>query len=100
MTPFTASPAAPAARSAWAGSASQRPRRWPTWTPARRSASTSRVRKLPCTNSPRLRPIWSLRLGMIAVCGIGSPSGWRNSAVTANQSASAPTIAASAPART
>ena len=61
---------------------------------------TSRVRKLPWTNSPRLRPIWSLRRGMIAVCGIGSPSGWRNSAVTANQSASAPTIAASAPART
>ena len=28
---------------------------------------------------------------MIAVCGIGSPSGWRNSAVTANQSAMPPT---------
>ena len=37
---------------------------------------------------------------MIAVCGIGSPSGCRNSAVTANQSASAPTIEASAVART
>ena len=37
---------------------------------------------------------------MIAVCGIGSPSGCRKSAVTANQSASAPTIAASAVART
>src|SRR6478735_6235475 len=37
---------------------------------------------------------------MIAVCGIGMPSGWRNRAVTANQSASAPTIAASENART
>ena len=36
----------------------------------------------------------------IAVCGIGRPSGRRKSAVTANQSASAPTIAASAVART
>ena len=35
-------------------------------------------------------------LGMIAVCGIGSPSGCRNSAVTANQSAKPPTIDASA----
>ena len=50
------------------------------------------------TKSWRLRPISFLRLGMIAVCGTGSPSGWRNSAVTANQSASAPIIAASAPA--
>jgi hypothetical protein len=33
---------------------------------------------------------------MIAVCGIGMPSGWRNSAVTANQSARPPTIDASA----
>ena len=39
------------------------------------------------------------RVGMIAVCGIGRPSGWRNSAVTANQSASAPTVAASKPGR-
>ena len=69
-------------------------------TPCRRWINTSSVRKLPSTNSPRLRPIWSLRRGMIAVCGIGIPRGWRNSAVTANQSASAPTIAASAPART
>ena len=28
---------------------------------------------------------------MMAVCGIGMPSGWRNSAVTANQSAMPPT---------
>ena len=37
----------------------------------------------------------SLLRGMIAVCGIGRLSGRRNSATTANQSASAPTIAAS-----
>ncbi len=42
----------------------------------------------------------SLFDGMIAVCGIGRPSGWRNSAVTANQSASPPTSAASAKAFT
>ena len=42
----------------------------------------------------------SLLLGMMAVCGIGSPSGRRNSATTANQSASAPTVAASQNART
>src|SRR3546814_20283513 len=33
---------------------------------------------------------------MIAVWGMGSPSGWRNSATTANQSARPPTIDASA----
>ena len=42
----------------------------------------------------------SFRFGMIAVCGIGSPSGRLNKAVTANQSASAPTMPASAIART
>ncbi len=52
------------------------------------------------TKSPRLVPSVSLRVGMIAVCGIGRPSGLRNSAVTANQSASAPTMLASAVART
>ena len=45
-------------------------------------------------------PIRSLLRGMMAVCGIGRPSGWRNKAVTANQSASPPTIAASANALT
>ena len=38
--------------------------------------------------------------GISAVCGIGSPSGCLKSAVTANQSAIAPTIDASAPALT
>jgi hypothetical protein len=44
-----------------------------------------------------LSVIFPRRAGMIAVCGIGSPSGCRKSAVTANQSASAPTTAASKP---
>jgi hypothetical protein len=48
----------------------------------------------------RFSPMRSLLRGMIAVCGIGRPSGWRNKAVTANQSAMPPTIAASAKART
>ena len=39
-------------------------------------------------------------LWMIAVCGIGSPSGRRNSATTAYQSASPPMVAASANAAT
>ena len=42
----------------------------------------------------------SLRAGMMAVWGMGRPRGWRNRAVTANQSATAPTMAASAVART
>ena len=41
-----------------------------------------------------------LAAGISAVCGIGSPSGCLNRAVTANQSAMAPTIDASAPALT
>ena len=46
------------------------------------------------------RPSSSLRRGISAVCGTGRPSGCLNSAVTANQSAIAPTIDASAPALT
>src|SRR4051794_19531520 len=42
----------------------------------------------------------SLRRGISAVWGVGIPSGGRDSAVTANQSAPAPTIDASAPACT
>jgi len=57
------------------------------------------ARKLVCTKLPNVRPSWSLRLGRMAVWGIGMPRGWRNSAVTANQSAIPPTIAASAVAR-
>jgi hypothetical protein len=64
------------------------------------ASTTLRVRKFSWTNVPRLSPIWSFLRGMIAVWGMGSPSGWRKSAVTANQSASAPTMEASAVART
>ena len=100
MTARTTSPAFAASLAALRGSASQAPI-WPA-TPTDRifSARTGPDRKLPCTNWPRPRPMSSLRLGMIAVWGMGIPSGWRNNAVTANQSASAPTMAASAVART
>ena len=60
----------------------------------------SSCRKFSPTNSSRLRPIISFLRGMSAVCGMGRPSGWRKIAVTANQSAQAPTIEASAPALT
>ena len=87
-------------RSAWSRSAIHAPAL--AVTPIRRTLSrtTSSDRKLALTNSLRLLPSASLRVGMIAVCGILSPSGYRNSAVTANQSASAPTMPASAAART
>jgi hypothetical protein len=49
---------------------------------------------------PRPVPMRSLLAGITAVWGIGNPSGRRNSAVTANQSARPPTMAASAPAAT
>ncbi len=42
----------------------------------------------------------SLLRGITAVCGMGRPSGRRKRAVTANQSAQAPTVPASANART
>ncbi len=62
--------------------------------------TTSSERNSSSTNAPSVAPISSFLVGMIAVCGIRSPRGYRNSAVTANQSASAPTIAPSAAART
>ena len=66
--------------------------------PAARTRSTtfSRVRKLSWTKVPSARPIWSFRFGMMAVWGMGIPSGCRNRATTANQSARAPIIDASA----
>ena len=54
-----------------------------------------RIRKFCWMNSDSPRAMRSLLRGMIAVCGIGRLSGRRNSATTANQSASAPIIAAS-----
>ena len=64
-----------------AGAAARHARR------GRARASRSGARKFCWTNEPRLRPIRSLLAGMIAVWGMGRPSGRRNSAVTANQSA-------------
>ena len=77
------------------GSASHAATRGTTRAPRTRSTMMSGVRKLSWTKSPSVSPNWSLRSTMIAVWGMGMPSGWRNSAVTANQSASPPTIAAS-----
>ena len=74
--------------------------RRPTPAARTRSATASGVRKLSWMNSPRVSPNCALRSVMIAVWGMGSPSGWRNSATTANQSASPPTIEASAAAWT
>lgn len=62
--------------------------------------TTASERKFSPTNSPSETPSWSFFFGMIAVCGMGMPSGWRKRAVTANQSASAPTMPASAAADT
>ncbi len=69
-------------------------------TAARRSRITGSFRKFSEKNSSRLLPNSSFLRGTSAVCGIGSPSGCRNNAVTANQSAMAPTMLASAPALT
>ena len=87
-------------RRAWAGSASQAPTRAEIVAAATRSRMMSSWRKFSPTNSSSPLPSSSLRLGTSAVCGIGRPSGCLNSAVTANQSAIAPTIDASAPALT
>ncbi len=65
-----------------------------------RRATTAGMRKFSWMKRASVSPIRSLLRGMIAVCGIGRPSGCRNNAVTANQSASPPTIAASAKALT
>ena len=53
-------------------------------------ATSSPVNTWVATKRPSARPSRSFWVGMIAVCGIGMPSGWRNSAVTANQSAMPP----------
>ena len=87
-------------RSALSSCASQPPSRRAISTRFSLSRTTSSDRKFDPTKSPRLLPSASFLFGMIAVCGIFSPSGCRNSAVTANQSASAPTMPASAAART
>ena len=87
-------------RRALAGSASQSPTRAEIVAAATRSRMMSSWRKFSPTNSSSPLPSSSLRFGTSAVCGIGRPSGCLKSAVTANQSAIAPTIDASAPALT
>ena len=66
----------------------------------KRRWTCSGCRKLREIKRPNPAPIRSLDLGTMAVWGMGKPKGLRKRAVTANQSASAPTIAASAKART
>ena len=68
--------------------------------PASFSCTTSSARKFSSMNEPRPAPISSFLLETRLVCGMGRPSGRRNSAVTANQSASAPTMPPSLAART
>ena len=65
-----------------------------------RSATAVPLRKFSRKKEASVWPNCSLRATTIAVCGIGSPSGRRKSATTANQSARAPTIEASSAART
>ena len=98
--PRTAVASSAVTRSADSGLDRNSPIRLATEKPASFSRTTASDRKLVATNSDSDEPMASLRFGMIAVCGIGSPSGRLNSAVTANQSASAPTMPASAIART
>ena len=85
--------------------------RWPARRATHRAAATGAADPDPVADDVLLEevlphellqapPRSSLRFGISAVCGIGSPSGCLNSAVTANQSAIAPTIEASAPALT
>ena len=87
-------------RRACAGSLAHVATRWVTWAAPTRSRMMSSWRKFSPTKSWSPLPSSSLRRGISAVCGIGRPSGCRNSAVTANQSAIAPTMLASAPALT
>ena len=86
---------APETRRAWSGSATQRTSRSPGCIAATRPATTRGARKLVATKRPRLRPMCCFRIGTIAVWGILRPSGWRKSAVTANQSTIPPISPAS-----
>ena len=90
----------PATTAAWASSASQSATRVARWALRTRSVIRAGVRRLSWTKVASVLANWSFRSGMTAVWGIGRPRGWRNRAVTANQSASPPTSDASAPART
>ena len=92
--------ASAATRSALTGSASHLPVRLATSALRSFVSTLSADRKFSRTNVLSPSPSWSFLRLMIAVCGMGMPSGCLNSAVTANQSASAPTMPASAAART
>ena len=83
-------------RSAFSDAVSQAASRSAGWNVLNRSPMLSALRKFCCTNSPSVAPNWSLRSEMMAVWGMGRPRGRRNRAVTANQSASPPTMDASA----
>lgn len=98
--PRTAVASSAVTRSVFSGRVSQVPARRER--PSERSLprTTSSARKLSPTKSPRDWPSWSFLVGMMAVCGMGRPRGWRKRAVTANQSARAPTMPASAAAAT
>jgi hypothetical protein len=61
-----------------------------------RAMATRGERKLLVMNRPSAGPMRRLFSGTTAVWGIGRPSGRRKSATTANQSAQAPTMPASA----
>lgn len=89
-----------ATRSALSGLSSQAPAFWAIRAESSFARTTSSDRKFSSTNCPSDSPIWSFLRGMIAVCGILSPIGCLKRAVTANQSARAPTMPPSAAART
>ena len=95
-TPTSCSPT----RSALAGWANQAATRAATSNSRSLASTCSVARKWVARKWARFSPMRSLFSGMMAVCGIGSPQGCRNSATTANQSATAPTMAASAKAAT
>ena len=100
MAPRAAVAISRAVRAAFSSRRSQPPAASATFSPSTFSWATSESRKFSCTNSVSAAPSWSFFRGIRAVCGTGTPIGWRNSAVTANQSASAPTMPPSAAART
>ena len=77
------------------GSASQSPRRRAGSNTPSRAISVCGSRKWSRTKCASPSATRDLPRGMMAVCGSGSPRGWRNSATTANQSAIAPTADAS-----
>ena len=90
--------AATSSETRWAlsGCDNQAPSRGATSTALMRARTDDSCKKLSPTKVDRLSPSWSFLRSMIAVCGMGSRIGCLKSAVTANQSARPPIIAASA----